>query len=127
LYGLSRFVGAAAALLAAAIPRPAPAVIHEIVAAWCSGHGALEPGGLLSGPNMAQPLFAGAVITIHPYAGDGVHGPGLLIDFDRPQVKIIPTGQILFIRMTPNGALYREGFILDPNFPAFAHCAPLQP
>ena len=120
---------AAAALLAAATPRPAPAVVHEIVGAWCSGHGALEPGGLLDGKNFAQPLFAGAVITIHPYAGDGVHGAGLLVDFDfdRPQVKISPTGTIIVLRMTPDGALYREGFVIDPTFPAFANCAPLQP
>jgi hypothetical protein len=52
----------------------------------------------------------------------------LLIDFDldRAQAKIVPTGQILVIGTTPDGPLYLKGFVIDPNFPAFANCANLQ-
>ena len=114
---------AAAALLAAAIPRPAPAEIHEIVAAWCNGKGALEPAGLIreGSKNFAMPVFAGGVVSITPYLD------GVLIDFDftRPQAKVIaaPTGPAI-IQIAPG--LYLERFVIDPNFPAFANCQPLQ-
>lgn len=113
----------AAALLAAATPRPAPAAIHEIVAAWCSGKGALEPAGLVQpgSKNFAMPLFAGGVVSLTPYLGSFL----IDFDFDRPQAKIIPAPTGPAIIRLPNG-LYLERFIIDPNFPAFANCKPLQ-
>lgn len=102
----------------------ASATVHEIVAQWCAGKAPLEPAGLSrdGSKNFAQPLFAGAVLTIHPYQD------GLLIDFDfdRPQTKIVPTGQIILVDTLPDGTkLYLEAFTLDPNFPAFANCPAL--
>jgi hypothetical protein len=113
---------AAAALVTVALPATAPATIHEIVAAWCAGHGELEPPGLQDGKNFAMPVNAGGVVSVHPFTG--ASGPGLLIDFDfdKAQAKIVPTGQILVIGTTPAGPLYIEDFIPDPNFPAFSRC-----
>jgi hypothetical protein len=119
---------AASALVAAAIPQPAPAVIHEIYAAWCAGKGEIEPPGISieGSKNFAAPVNAGGVVTVHPFTGSA--GPGLLIDFDfdSPQAKIVPTGEILVIGSTPAGPLYIEDFVIDPNFPAFSRCAQLQ-
>ena len=58
----------------------------------------------------------------------GASGAGLLvdIDFDAPNVKIMPTGNIIVIGQTPVGPLYLEEFMIDPNFPAFSNCANLQ-
>ncbi|CRK56753.1 hypothetical protein [Alloactinosynnema sp. L-07] len=102
----------------------ASATVHEIVAQWCSGKAPLDPAGLSrpGSKNFAQPLFAGGVVSIHPYAD------GLLVDFDfdRPQTKIVPTGQIILVDTLPDGTkLYLEAFTLDPNFPAFANCPAL--
>jgi hypothetical protein len=102
----------------------ASATVHEIVAQWCSGQEPLAPAGLSQEgtKNFAMPLFAGAVLTIHPFQD------GLLIDFDfdQPQTKIVPTGQIIQIDTLPDGTpLYLEAFTLDPNFPAFANCPAL--
>jgi hypothetical protein len=102
----------------------ASATVHEIVAQWCSGQEPLAPAGLSrdGSKNFAMPLFAGAVLTIHPYQD------GLLIDFDfdRPQTKIVPTGQIIQIDTLPDGTkLYLEAFTVDPDFPAFANCPAL--
>lgn len=113
----------AVAMLAAAIPRPAPAAIHEIVAAWCSGKGALEPAGLVreGSKNFAMPVNAGGVVSIVPFL-DGVL---IDFDFDRPQAKIIPapTGPAI-VQIAPG--LYLERFVIDPSFLAFANCEPLQ-
>lgn len=112
-----------AALVAAAVPQPAPAVIHEIYAAWCAGKGEIVPPGLANegSKNFAMPVRAGGVVTIRPYLD------GILIDFDfdSPQAKIIPapTGPAI----VPIGpGVYLERFIIDPNFPAFDNCKPLQ-
>lgn len=114
-----------AALVAAATPPPASAVVHEIVAAWCNGGDPLDPLGLSrdGSKNFAQPVFAGGVVQIVPYAPGG---PGaILIDFDftKPQIKIVPTGQI--IQLAPT--VFIEGFVIDPTFPAFKNCKNLQP
>ena len=113
----------AAALVAGATSRPAPAVIHEIVAAWCNGKGELVPPGLGDGErkNFAMPVIAGGVVQVVPYLD------GFLIDFDftKPQAKIVaaPTGPAI----VPIGpGLYFERFIIDPNFPAFENCKALQ-
>ena len=113
----------AAALVAGAASRPAPAVIHEIGAAWCNGKGELIPPGISDEErkNFAMPVGAGGVAQVVPFQD------GFLIDFDftRPQAKIVaaPTGPAI-VQIGPG--LYLERFILDPNFPAFANCKALQ-
>ena len=84
-------------LLALAIP--ASAVIHEMVAAYCSGggHGAietngdLEPPGLLDGKNFAQPVISNGVV-----AEEG----GLPIVQEHPAAKY-PAGSIAFALPDP--------------------------
>ena len=120
----------ATALLVGVAAQPAPAVVHEIYAAWCAGKGEIEPPGLSreGSKNFAMPVLKSGAVSLHPVA-TGPDGPGVLvdIDFDRPNVKLIPTGQIIRIGTLADGApLYLEGFIIDPDFPAFANCANLQ-
>ncbi len=113
----------ATGLFAGVHAAPAEAVIHEIYAAWCAGKGEIEPPGISDGSkkNFAQPVFAGGVVQLTPYLG------GLLIDFDfeKAQAKIVPapTGPAI---IPIGGGLYLERFIIDPQFPAFLHCAKLQ-
>ncbi len=66
-----RWILAVVAMLAMlALTGPAGAVIHEQVAAYCSGggHGAigadgfLEPPGITSGDNFAQPVLSNGVV-----------------------------------------------------------------
>ena len=124
-----------AAVLATAVAvgvaaQPAPAVIHEIYAAWCAGKGEIEPPGISreGSKNFAMPVLKSGAVSVHPVAS-GPLGPGVLIDidFDRSNVKIVPTGQIIPIgEAAPGVPLYLEGFVIDPNFPAFANCANLQ-
>jgi hypothetical protein len=121
---------AATALLVGVVAQPAPAVVHEIYAAWCAGKGEIEPPGLSreGSKNFAMPVLKSGAVSVHPIPA-GPQGPaGILIDidFDRPNVKLVPTGQIIMIGVTPDGPLYLEGFVIDPNFPAFANCANLQ-
>ena len=114
-------VALAAALLAGALARPAPAVIHEIVAAWCNGKGELVPPGVSreGSKNFAMPVLAGGVVSLTPYL-DGVL---IDFDFDRPQAKIsaAPTGPAI-VQIGPG--LYLERFVLD--HPAFENCRRLQ-
>lgn len=117
------FVGIAA--------QPAPAVVHEIYAAWCAGKGEIEPPGLSreGSKSFAMPVLKSGAVSVHPIPA-GTQGPaGILIDidFDAPNVKLFATGEILTIGQTPDGPLYLEGFIVDPNFPAFANCAKIEP
>jgi hypothetical protein len=116
------------ALFVGLVAQPAPAVVHEIYAAWCAGKGEIEPPGLSreGSKNFAMPVLKSGAVSVHPFTG--ASGPGLLvdIDFDAPNVKIVATGQIIVIGSTPAGPLYLETFIIDPNFPAFANCANLQ-
>lgn len=116
---------AAAALLSAVASAPAPAVVHEIVAQWCAGHGELEPPGLSGGSaadNFAQPLFAAGVAQIVPYPAGGAGAVLIDFDFSKPQLKIVPTGQI--VPIVP-GVLYVEEFMLDTSA-GFANCARLR-
>jgi hypothetical protein len=114
---------ATTALYVGVVAQPAPAAIHEIVAAWCSGNGALEPPGITDRDkqNFAMPVVAGGVVSLTPYLD------GLLIDinFDAPQAKVVPapTGPAI-VQIGPG--LYLERFVIDPNFPAFANCMALQ-
>src|SRR4026208_1083187 len=79
-----RYAIAGLGLLFAVVLLPAPpasATIHEIVAAWCSGHGELEPPGIQGGKNFAQPVNSnGFVGPTVPFTGP--EGPGLLITFN---------------------------------------------
>lgn len=106
-----------------AVAQPAHAAIHEIVAAWCNGNGELEPAGVTNPDkkNFAKPVLAGGVVAFTPFQ-DGVL---IDFDFDAPQAKIIPapTGPAI-VQIGPG--LYLERFVIDPDFPAFANCAPLQ-
>lgn len=103
---------------------PANATIHEIVAQWCAGKGELQPPGIQSGGNFAQPViangFVGPVIAFDP---PGAQPPGNLITFNYgvPSAKVVGTGT--YINVAPTGTpLYVEIITLDPSFPAFAHC-----
>jgi hypothetical protein len=97
--------GAALTLLAAT-PMSSSAVIHEIVAAYCSGggtgaideHGELVPPGLISEQAFARPVIA-----------SGAVGPGLLIT-DKPNTKF-PAGTSVFAAV-PSAS----------NHPSAAHC-----
>jgi len=102
---------------------PASATIHEIVAAWCSGHDELEPPGIQDGKNFAQPVNSnGFVGPTVPFTGPA--GPGLLITFNYgvPAGKVVGTGVFVVIGQTPAGPLYLELITPDSSFRAFKHC-----
>ena len=119
---LAVLVGSAA-LIAGIAAQPAPAVVHEIYAAWCAGKGEIVPPGISDDTkkNFAAPVMAAGVVSLTPFM-DGVL---IDFDFDKPQVKIVPapTGPPI-VQIGPG--LYLERFILDPAFPAFLNCAKLQ-
>ena len=109
---MRRFIVFLAMLVAVlALAAPASAVIHEMVAAYCSrgGHGAidadgfLEPPGLLDGKNLAQPVMSNGVVA---------EVGGLPIVQDHPAAKY-PAGSIAFA-------------LPDPVHPS-TQCAALQP
>ena len=109
-------------LVAGVTAKPAPAVVHEIYAAWCAGKGEIVPPGIADDTksNFAAPVMAGGVVTLRPFMD------GVLIDFDftKPQAKIIPAPSGPPIVQIGPG-LYLERFVIDPNFPAFANCPKL--
>jgi hypothetical protein len=113
----------ATALIAGAAAQPAPAVVHEIYAAWCAGKGEIEPPGISDDTkkNFAAPVMAGGVVSLTPFM-DGVL---INFDFEKAQAKIVPapTGPAI-VQIGPG--LYLERFILDPKFPAFLNCANLE-
>ena len=114
-------VAAGLAILLHAVP--AEAVVHEIVAAWCSGQ-ELEPPGL-SDPekeNFARPVNANGFVG--PAVFNAQLG-GLLVTFnyDHPASKVEGTGNFVPIGVTPGGmTIFIELVRADPNFPAFRHC-----
>ena len=119
MYGV--IAAAGLALLLNAVP--AHAVVHEIVAAWCSGQ-ELEPPGLSdpSKRSFARPVnangFVGAVVF------NGSLG-GLLVTFnyDHPASKVEGSGVFLQIGATPLGMpIFIELVQPDSDFPAFQHC-----
>ena len=101
---------------------PASATIHEIVAAWRSGHGELQPPGIQGGKN-----FASGHLKWLRRAQSAVHrlaGPGQLITFNYgvPAAKVVGTGVFVVIGQTPSGPLYVELITPDSSFPAFKNC-----
>ena len=102
---------------------PAEAVVHEIVAAWCSGQ-ELQPPGLSdpSKQNFAQPVNANG------FVGEVVPAPqlgGLLVSFnyDHPASKVQGSGVFIQIGATPTGVpIFIELVEPDPDFPAFERC-----
>ena len=121
-----RYASAGLGLLFALVLLPAPpasATIHEIVAAWCSGHGELEPPGIQDGKNFAQPVNSnGFVGPTVPFTGP--EGPGLLITFNYgvSPAKVVGTGVFVVVAQTAAGPLYLELVTPDSSFPAFRHC-----
>ena len=113
----------AAALFAGVATQPAPAVVHEIYAAWCAGKGEIVPPGIADDTkkNFGKPVIAGGVVSLVPFQD------GILIDFDfdKPQSKVVaaPSGPAI-VQIAPG--LYLERFILDPDFPAFLNCPKLE-
>lgn len=114
-------VAAGLAILLHAVP--AEAVVHEIVAAWCSGQ-ELEPPGLSEPgtPSFARPVNANG------FVGAAVFNPslgGLLVTFnyDHPASKVEGTGNFVMIGATPGGMpIFIELVQPDSSFPAFQHC-----
>jgi hypothetical protein len=115
-------VGVAVPLAVVSAPKPASAVVHEIYAAWCAGKGEITPPGLADDTkkSFAKPVLAGGVVALTPYL-DGVL---IDFDFDKAQAKIVPLPGNPII---PIGeGLYLEGFMIDPEFPAFLNCPRLE-
>ena len=113
-------LGLALAGAATIVPAaPANATIHEIVAQWCAGKGELQPPGIQSGKNAAQPVFANGFIT-----GTEPFRDGLLVTFNYnlPSAKVIGTGDFIVIGQTDVGPLYAELVTPDVTFAAFQHC-----
>ena len=105
---------------------PASATVHEIVGQWCSGREPLNPPGISGGSsadNFAKPLDASGVVTgIEPFVGP--EGPGFLVSFnyDRPNVKVVPTGVFIVVGDVNGAPLYLELIAPDSSFAAFKHC-----
>ena len=114
-------VAAGLAILFTAVP--AHAVVHEIVAAWCSGQ-ELEPPGL-SDPNKSN--FA-TPVNVNGFVGPVVFNPtlgGLLVTFnyDHPASKVEGSGIFIQIGATPTGVpIFIELVRPDSDFRAFQHC-----
>jgi hypothetical protein len=103
---------------------PSHAVVHEIVAQWCSGQGELEPPGIAdpTEKNFARPLEAMGFVGEPVFRADL---GGLLIpfDFDKPASKVVGTGNFIQIGTLPDGTpLFIEQIALDTDHPAFRHC-----
>ena len=105
---------------------PASATVHEIVAQWCSrgasGKDDLNPKGI-SDPtkrNFAQPLNASGFVT-----DQVVTIPeGLLVvfNYDNPNVKVVPTGDLIQIGQIDGTPLFIQEITPDSSFAAFQHC-----
>src|SRR5262245_54452658 len=116
----------AAALVAGLAAQPAPAVVHEIYAAWCAGKGENVPPEIADDTkrNVAAPAVSREVVSTLEYLD------GFLIDFDfdKAQAKIVPapTGPAIVKIDDGPPPLYLERFVLDPDFPAFLNCPKLE-
>ncbi len=99
---------------------PAVATVHEIAGMHCAQNGSggnpFPPGvsGGSAADNFAKPLFATGFISgiNESYAGNGGHGPGVLIhfDFDHPASKLAAGGgDPIFV----GDATYIDDFVHD--------------
>ena len=107
-------VAVVAMLVTLVLAAPAGAVIHEQVAAYCSGggHGAigadgfLEPPGITSGDNFAQPVSSNGVVDA---------SSGLPLITDAKPAKF-PAGSVAFLIT-----------VADAVHPSAEHCRALNP
>lgn len=101
---------------------PANATVHEIVAQWCSGQEPLEPPGVSGGSsadNFAKPLIASGFIGgVVPFRDGFV----VSFNYDRPNVKVVGTGDYVVIGQVDGLPLYLELIEPNPDFPAFRRC-----
>jgi hypothetical protein len=125
---------AISAVVALATAKPSGAFIHEMIGASCRFGGqdveppGQVPGGPSSGNSTTRALIASGVIS------SIVDTPGqrtINFDLDRPNAKFVSAGFALRI---PNGAGPGVDLVLNPlptidgsTFPAFIHCANLNP
>jgi hypothetical protein len=118
---MNRLVLLVATLFAVALTFafPSGAVVHEIVAQWCSGHPELEPPGLAdpSESNFARPLIASGAATIVPNF-DGLGHTLIRFDFDKPSLKIVSAGAPVPLF----GDTWITPWTTDDNFAAFQNC-----
>lgn len=118
------------ALAVVTFAAPASATVHEITGMFCSdGNGDYTPAGITGGSkadNFAKPLFAtGFIESVASYAGDGVHGSGILItfDFDHPASKLSPHPTLATFYV--GNGIYLTAFVLDADH-GFTHCVALR-
>ena len=114
-------VAVVTALLLNAVP--AQAVVHEIVAAWCSGQ-ELEPPGLTdpTKSNFAQPVNANGFVG-DPVFNEDLGGLLVTFNYDHPSSKVEGSGVFIQIGTTPTGTpIFIELVQPDPEFPAFQRC-----
>lgn len=132
-----------------AMSLPASATIHEIVASYCATtHEVPSPTGEIHNPPGLTPEHLGGTSSAHNVArplkssgafelgfADGSEdflqantdpaepvpdgAPVLLINEDKPQVKLLGSGFFFF---DPGEEIWVEIGNPDPDFPAFKHC-----
>jgi hypothetical protein len=125
---------ALAALAALATAPSSTAIIHEVVGASCRVDGFNDPPeppgqtGASSGPSFARALQATGVISSIETTPTRVT---INFDLSRPNAKFVSAGFSLVI---PDGAGPGVNLVLNPlptidgsTFPAFVHCANLNP
>jgi hypothetical protein len=128
---LALAISAAAAL---AVASPSQAIIHEMVGASCRVDGFNSPPeppgqtGASNGDSFARALQATGVISSIDATPTSVT---INFDLSRPNAKFVSAGFSLVI---PNGAGPGVSLVLNPlptidgsTFPAFVHCANLNP
>ena len=125
---------AATAALALATAKPSGAFIHEMIGASCRFGGedveppGQVPGGPSNGNSTTRALIASGVISS---IVDTPTQRTIFFDLSRPNAKFVSAGRDLRI---PNGAGQGRDLVLSPlptidgsTFPAFIHCANLNP
>jgi hypothetical protein len=125
---------AVSAVLALASAKPSDAFIHEMIGASCRLGGedveppGQTPGGPSQGNSTTRALIASGVISSIVETPTQVT---VNFDLDRPNAKFVSAGFALRI---PNGAGPGVDLVLNPlptidgsTFPAFIHCANLNP
>jgi hypothetical protein len=125
---------AVSAVLALASAKPSDAFIHEMIGASCRFGGedveppGQVPGGPSQGNSTTRALIASGVISSIVETPTQVT---INFDLSRPNAKFVSAGFALRI---PNGAGPGVDLVLNPlptidgsTFPAFIHCANLNP